>query len=49
VKLELFDENLKRIQGKQLVTPNLTLDHETGRTNGWSKKDFIDRFLEWFV
>jgi len=43
-KFELFDENLKLVKGKHLVTPNLTPDPETGKMNGWSKKDFIDRF-----
>jgi mono/diheme cytochrome c family protein len=43
-KFEILDENYKIIQGKHLVTPNLTPDPETGRLNGWSQKDFIDRF-----
>jgi hypothetical protein len=43
-KFELFDENLKIVKGKHLVTPNLTPDPETGRMNGWSNKDFIERF-----
>lgn len=43
-QFEVVDESGKIIQGKHLVTPNLTFDQETGRMNGWSKKDFIDRF-----
>ncbi len=43
-KFEVIDENAKIISGKHLVTPNLTLDQETGRIIGWSRKDFIDRF-----
>jgi mono/diheme cytochrome c family protein len=42
-KFEVVDENGKIIRGKHLVTPNLTPDAETGRMNGWSKKDFMDR------
>jgi mono/diheme cytochrome c family protein len=43
-KFEVVDENGKIISGKHLVTPNLTLDPETGRISGWSQKDFIERF-----
>jgi mono/diheme cytochrome c family protein len=43
-QFEVVDENGKIISGKHLVTPNLTIDPETGRISGWSKKDFIDRF-----
>lgn len=42
-KFELVDENGKIVSGKHLVTPNLTTDPETGRLNGWSQKDFMDR------
>lgn len=43
-QFEIIDANGKIISGKHLVTPNLTPDPETGRMNGWSQKDFIDRF-----
>jgi hypothetical protein len=37
-------KTLKLFEVNTLVTPNLTTDPETGRMNGWSQKDFIDRF-----
>jgi len=43
-KFEIVDENGKIVSGKHLVTPNLTPDPETGRMNGWTQKDFIERF-----
>jgi len=43
-KFEIIDESGKIVSGKHLVTPNLTTDVETGRINGWSQKDFIERF-----
>lgn len=36
----------KLIEGKHLVTPNITPDPETGRMAGWTKKDFIQRFRQ---
>jgi mono/diheme cytochrome c family protein len=44
MKFELVDNEGNIIEGKHLVTPNLTLDKETGRIVGWTKKDFIERF-----
>ena len=43
-QFEVFENTGKIVPGKHLVTPNLTLDQETGRIVGWSKKDFIERF-----
>jgi mono/diheme cytochrome c family protein len=43
-KFEVVDESGNIIPGKHLVTPNITPDTETGRMNGWTQRDFIDRF-----
>jgi mono/diheme cytochrome c family protein len=44
-QFEVIDaKTLKIVPGKHLETPNLSPDPETGRMNGWTQKDFIDRF-----
>lgn len=42
-KFEVFDDQGRIINGKHLVTPNLTPDPETGRMALWPKEVFINR------
>lgn len=41
---EVFNEKGEIIQGKHLISPNLTTDKETGVMADWSQAQFIERF-----
>jgi mono/diheme cytochrome c family protein len=44
MKMAIVNEKGEELTDKHLVTQNITPDKETGRMNGWTKRDFISRF-----
>jgi len=45
-KFEIINEDGTIVNGKHIMTPNITPDKETGRMADWSVDDFIKRFRD---